>query len=51
MVRADTTALVVSGTADTGRAIAHTVADAGGPVGFTYNNSVVSQSPLEFSSN
>jgi 3-oxoacyl-[acyl-carrier protein] reductase len=39
MVRADTTALVVSGTADTGRAIAHTVADAGGTVGFTYNNS------------
>jgi 3-oxoacyl-[acyl-carrier protein] reductase len=39
MVRADTTALVVSGTANSGAALVRTVADAGGTVGFTYNAS------------
>jgi NAD(P)-dependent dehydrogenase (short-subunit alcohol dehydrogenase family) len=39
MVKADTTALVVSGTADSGRALVRTVADAGGTVGFTFNAS------------
>ncbi|WP_435348581.1 SDR family NAD(P)-dependent oxidoreductase [Haloarchaeobius sp. HRN-SO-5] len=38
MVDAETTALVVSGTADSGRALVRTVADAGGTVGFTYNS-------------
>lgn len=33
----DTTALVVSGTSNTGRALAKKVADDGGTVGFTYN--------------
>ncbi|MEY7851060.1 SDR family NAD(P)-dependent oxidoreductase [Natrarchaeobius sp. A-rgal3] len=32
------TVLVLSGTSDSGRALAHTVADAGGTVGFTYNS-------------
>lgn len=39
MVQEDTTVLVVSGTADSGRALVRKVADAGGTVGFTYNNS------------
>lgn len=39
MTRADLTALVVSGTANSGRALAETVAGAGGTVGFTYNES------------
>jgi 3-oxoacyl-[acyl-carrier protein] reductase len=39
MVQADMTALVVSGTADSGRALVRTVAEAGGTVGFTYNDS------------
>jgi 3-oxoacyl-[acyl-carrier protein] reductase len=38
MVSSDTTALVVSGTANSGRAVARKVADAGGTVGFTYNS-------------
>lgn len=38
MVDADTTALVISGTADSGRALVRTVAKAGGTVGFTYNS-------------
>ncbi len=32
------TVLVLSGTSDSGRAVAETVADAGGTVGFTYNS-------------
>lgn len=39
MVQKDLTALVVSGTADSGRALVRTVAEAGGTVGFTYNAS------------
>lgn len=35
----DTTALVLSGTADSGEAVVRTVAEAGGTVGFTYNSS------------
>ena len=38
MVNADITALVVSGTADSGEALVQTVAEAGGTVGFTYNS-------------
>lgn len=38
MVSSDTTALIVSGTANSGRAAARKVADAGGTVGFTYNS-------------
>lgn len=38
MVDKDTTALVLSGTADSGRALVRTVAEAGGTVGFTYNS-------------
>lgn len=38
MVNEDTTALVVSGTADSGQALVRTVAEAGGTVGFTYNS-------------
>lgn len=38
MVQAETTALVVSGTGDSGEALVRTVADAGGTVGFTYNS-------------
>lgn len=39
MVREDTTALVVSGTADSGEAVVRKVANAGGTVGFSYNAS------------
>ncbi|PSQ17740.1 hypothetical protein BRD00_06560 [Halobacteriales archaeon QS_8_69_26] len=39
MARADLTALVVSGTANSGRAVVETVAEAGGTAGFTYNES------------
>lgn len=37
MELSDRSVLIVSGTADTGRALAQKVADAGGSVGFTYN--------------
>lgn len=39
MGKFNATALVVSGTANSGRALAQKVADAGGTVGFTYNTS------------
>lgn len=38
MTSSDTTALIVSGSANSGRAAARKVADAGGTVGFTYNS-------------
>ncbi|WP_254533059.1 SDR family NAD(P)-dependent oxidoreductase [Natrinema gelatinilyticum] len=38
MTGADQTLLIVSGTSDSGSALARTVADAGGTVGFTYNS-------------
>lgn len=37
MISPDSTVLVVSGTSNSGRAVARKVADAGGTVGFTYN--------------
>lgn len=38
MVSSDSTVLVVTGTSNSGRAVARKVADAGGSVGFTYNS-------------
>jgi 3-oxoacyl-[acyl-carrier protein] reductase len=46
MISADSTVLVVSGTANSGRAVARKVADAGGTVGFTYNSAADDASAL-----